>query len=422
MGLSPRLRGNRDYAGVQVSGGRSIPAPAGEPPVELAVPEPLVVYPRACGGTTFPAVIQSPTIGLSPRLRGNHLLHGPKPIPHRSIPAPAGEPDFETHAGDVFEVYPRACGGTAGTSMSVLGFPGLSPRLRGNLKEQANRKVQHRSIPAPAGEPKVNVVVVLVIQVYPRACGGTIYQLDMWWLPVGLSPRLRGNPHHFKDYRSVPRSIPAPAGEPVPFPPCIPPSPVYPRACGGTYRTLRNRPKPVGLSPRLRGNLPHEFLFYLCPGSIPAPAGEPPAEPRLTTRSRVYPRACGGTRSLVSLSRRALGLSPRLRGNHSHESVHDQPVGSIPAPAGEPSSPGGFLSIPQVYPRACGGTADILDYVICDGGLSPRLRGNRSILVSSIAAEGSIPAPAGEPSLTVLTSCYRWVYPRACGGTVISVE
>ena len=73
--------------------------------------------------------------------------------------------------------------------------------------------------------------------VYPRACGGTDYG-------IGVIVTLL-------------RSIPAPAGEPP-----APPKPgwlgkVYPRACGGTHPPLQGRLALLGLSPRLRGNLPY---------------------------------------------------------------------------------------------------------------------------------------------------------------------
>ena len=50
-GLSPRLRGNLagEIALLQVL--RSIPAPAGEPPLANQRQQSEEVYPRACGGT-----------------------------------------------------------------------------------------------------------------------------------------------------------------------------------------------------------------------------------------------------------------------------------------------------------------------------------------------------------------------------------
>ena len=52
--------------------------------------------------------------------------------------------------------------------------------------------------------------------------------------------------------------------------------------------------------------------------------------------------------------------------------------------------------VKRVYPRACGGTTFAIVLQICYLGLSPRLRGNVSILGFTIVKMGSIPALAGE--------------------------
>ena len=71
---------------------------------------------------------------------------------------------------------------------------GLSPRVRGNRQPLLVAQIGDRSIPACAGEPLTNAGHDDLWQVYPRVCGGTIRGPDGngWWL--GLSPRVRGNP------------------------------------------------------------------------------------------------------------------------------------------------------------------------------------------------------------------------------------
>ena len=61
--------------------------------------------------------------------------------------------------------------------------------------------------------------------------------------------------------------------------------------------------------------------------SVPASSG-----------TRVYPRACGGTRLDSAISEAAQGLSPRLRGNLGVEGDRVIVMRSIPAPAGEPDN------------------------------------------------------------------------------------
>ena len=170
MGLSPRLRGNRvqDHRAFRSAGGRSIPAPAGEPYVAENLRRRI-----ASGSIPAPAG-EPPTSTPSPAVGDI-----------RSIPAPAGEPWHPAWSwkGPELEVYPRACGGTDRTSWQDHGH---ALRMGG-------------SIPAPAGEPTSGTVAVAI---RPGA--------------VGLSPRLRGNHLQGLVRRSTTgmRSIPAPAGEP----------------------------------------------------------------------------------------------------------------------------------------------------------------------------------------------------------------
>ena len=91
------------------------------------------------------------------------------------------------------------------------------------------------------------------------------------------------------------RSIPACAGEPRLPPQGVDSPEVYPRVCGGTYRSNPNVIKFHGLSPRVRGNRDDRILMENVVGSIPACAGEPSAYNTFDSGSRVYPRVCGGT-------------------------------------------------------------------------------------------------------------------------------
>ena len=185
-------------------------------------------------------------------------------------------------------------------------MPGLSPRVRGNLPPRVVPMKCHRSIPARAGEPLPWVSARQLCGVYPRACGGTHSR---------HSPIISGW-----------RSIPARAGEPSGSSPSLRLEPVYPRACGGNHSCRQVDLRPIvatGLSPRVRGNLSARRLhFGAVPliWSIPARAGEP--------RGR---SAFGGCAN-------PSGLSRRVRGNPACDRY--PAVGVIKG----------------VYPRACGGT------------------------------------------------------------------
>ena len=136
-GLSPRLRGSHYKHCISSSYGGSIPASAGEPPVDAALLDKHWVYPRVCGGAGqwVRALIQ-PT-GLSPRLRGSHHLNISECIPIGSIPASAGEPYCRASLCRLSWVYPRVCGGARANRLRDSQFAGLSPRLRGSRNAQS---------------------------------------------------------------------------------------------------------------------------------------------------------------------------------------------------------------------------------------------------------------------------------------------
>ncbi len=228
-------------------------------------------------------------------------------------------------------------------------------------------------------------------------CGGTPFLEKKSHCIRGLSPRVRGNP-------ALASSLWCRYG-------------VYPRVCGGTRCSTTSNTVPTGLSPRVRGN-PDQRRQDLHRGrSIPACAGEPPHRRQARRVREVYPRVCGGTWNPPLSATPRRGLSPRVRGNPSLMRMLRNQAGSIPACAGEPERTAAHNSISEVYPRVCGGTIAVVRMWDLSSGLSPRVRGNPyagSLLLFSF---GSIPACAGEPSLSIYLLQRKRVYPRVCGGT-----
>ena len=253
------------------------------------------------------------------------------------------------------------------------------------------------SIPACAGEPHHRSRRPYAGGVYPRVCGGTAVADDNRPVVRGLSPRVRGNPIEPDATDHARGSIPACAGEP----PCRAGAPardrVYPRVCGGT-RSLRLRWKwTAGLSPRVRGNPKGARRRPLRTRSIPACAGEPGGCGCPAGRRRVYPRVCGGTCPPPWLPPPTGGLSPRVRGNRRTDGLDTEGERSIPACAGEPMMAAKAAGVEQVYPRVCGGTIGQVVYGEPETGLSPRVRGNPELKDVLATYGGSIPACAGEP-------------------------
>ena len=233
-GLSPRVRGNRNLAAGRAGAERWVyPRACGGTGIFNWISGGVRVYPRACGGTGprnpsgIPARAGEPAGNrLSPRVRGN-----PVSTASGSIPARAGErPD---HAQQ--RVYPRACGGTGISRLVVLPTMGLSPRVRGNPVSSTGSPATSGSIPARAGEPVLAIALLVTWRsiparagepatepecsgprkVYPRACGGTTDNGDQSQ-PTGVYPRACGGTVRRVSARSAGTgSIPARAGEPA---------------------------------------------------------------------------------------------------------------------------------------------------------------------------------------------------------------
>ena len=213
-GLSPRVRGNQPPAADAGSGRGSIPARAGEPRVVAQRDGQHGVYPRACGGTRGTPSLASPARGLSPRVRGNPKGVPDEQAEKGSIPARAGEPSPAVTRELPGRVYPRACGGTQNRANMLIAAGGLSPRVRGNHLVLHPPHPRLGSIPARAGEPIRSHARRRAARVYPRACGGTAAKAERHRPLQGLSPRVRGNRCR-RSPRWLSRwSIPARAGEP----------------------------------------------------------------------------------------------------------------------------------------------------------------------------------------------------------------
>ena len=173
------------------------------------------VYPRVCGGTNIRRYYAAHAEGLSPRMRGNLRQFVPFGHNARSIPAYAGEPHIGDGVARCRWVYPRVCGGTPSSPAAFSARRGLSPRMRGNPTFMAAGRKPEWSIPAYAGEPPPGLGKPAAVCLYPRVCGGTAVRRYRDAYQRGLSPRMRGNPTpSAKEYNGR-RSIPAYAGEPA---------------------------------------------------------------------------------------------------------------------------------------------------------------------------------------------------------------
>ena len=87
----------------------------------------------------------------------------------------------------------------------------------------------------------------------------------------------------------------------------------------------------------------------------------------------------GETPSYASFPKGTKGLSPHVRGNQSV--IGDLVIerGSIPACTGKPAGQPGKRYKERVYPRMYGETSDLCYDCAFARGLSPHVRGNRTL-------------------------------------------
>ena len=180
---------------------------------------------------------------------------------------------------------------------------------------------------------------------------------------------------------------------------------VYPRAYGEAARAALRLLKQAGLSPRLRGSQVVTATNRHITRSIPAPTGKPPRRYLRHVAVEVYPRAYGEAVVGIGETAEGAGLSPRLRGSRSVAIWVCTDDRSIPAPTGKPP-PGTLVSQHRwVYPRAYGEALQESGLGLPRVGLSPRLRGSPAWLIESLYSLRSIPAPTGKPLGKMIMDC-----------------
>ena len=170
--------------------------------------------------------------GSSPRMRGTRKGGLSVVGKYRFIPAHAGNTGMLAWVLSLFAVHPRACGEHSTRSRRMDKRTGSSPRMRGTLRGRRPRAVPHRFIPAHAGNTLHFVISSCGSTVHPRACGE--HDFPVWlrlWLH-GSSPRMRGTPHLFQLVVLVLRFIPAHAGNTTTKKDGCTDTTVHPRACG----------------------------------------------------------------------------------------------------------------------------------------------------------------------------------------------
>jgi hypothetical protein len=110
LGSSPRVRGIRAHNPASDSVNRFIPAGAGNTASRSGPEANTSVHPRGCGEYSLGGPPGGSSAGSSPRVRGIRPRAKPRAVPHRFIPAGAGNTECCQTCYIVLPVHPRGCG------------------------------------------------------------------------------------------------------------------------------------------------------------------------------------------------------------------------------------------------------------------------------------------------------------------------
>ncbi len=130
--------------------------------------------------------------GLSPLARGTRINQRTFCINHRFIPAGAGNTQFAQLLSAHNAVYPRWRGEHLLPVRDGDPAPGLSPLARGTRGNCRNGRVDGRFIPAGAGNTRRSLSCRGIPAVYPRWRGEHFKLFAVKFDIAGLSPLARG--------------------------------------------------------------------------------------------------------------------------------------------------------------------------------------------------------------------------------------
>ncbi len=168
---SPRVRGTPLSATHANAATRFIPAGAGNAWPMLSWGALWAVHPRGCGERPTKNTGAFRECGSSPRVRGTRVDGERCSHLSRFIPAGAGNAPSGQRAQTQCTVHPRGCGERSKAAIMPSPSIGSSPRVRGTLDHDRLGRTARRFIPAGAGNANVAHGSASRIPVHPRGCG-----------------------------------------------------------------------------------------------------------------------------------------------------------------------------------------------------------------------------------------------------------
>ena len=170
---------------------------------------------------------------------------------------------------------------------------------------------------------------------------------------------------------------------------------VHPRGCGEHTSLFNSSLGQLGSSPRVRGTRTYLKFSISIPRFIPAGAGNTRGPVGRTRQPTVHPRGCGEHLALGVRFPYSSGSSPRVRGTRGMSQRAVELLRFIPAGAGNTLNLVWGFETCAVHPRGCGEHATLRLCLELAGGSSPRVRGTQRRKNRGTGSHRFIPAGAG---------------------------
>ena len=313
---------------------RFIPAYAGNAPPRTARRFSTPVHPRIRGERSGYVEARRSSSGSSPHTRGT-LAHAARPVHQaRFIPAYAGNARPDRMAMLTMTVHPRIRGERVCMGLRPIPRAGSSPHTRGTLFRRSRHILNRRFIPAYAGNAAATPRPRPARAVHPRIRGERPPGKTVYSFSIGSSPHTRGTPPGLQSSHPVWRFIPAYAGNAAASWIASITTAVHPRIRGERGQRTNPGDGCRGSSPHTRGTLDHRPVPDTGPRFIPAYAGNANEYSRSRSNSAVHPRIRGERHVNINIPVKHNGSSPHTRGTHDLSGRLAYQARFIPAYAG----------------------------------------------------------------------------------------
>ena len=250
-------------------------------------------------------------------------------------------------------------------------------------------------IPTRAGSTPIGQWFQCQSSAHPRSRGEHDLNHIQTDNAFGSSPLARGTPEGTKVTATLPRLIPACAGNTVIAAASITSFSAHPRSRGEHRYASATERWPLGSSPLARGTSQGSHRWPEMVRLIPARAGDTEQARSKTRQTRAHPRLRGEHGPMVSSLVRSCGSSPLTRG--ARGTVRGAALGHrlIPAHAGSTVRLGNRHAVPAAHPRSRGEHSGGLPRLMMSPGSSPLTRGAQITASRFFTTIRLIPAHAG---------------------------